>query len=111
MPMRWACYLPEHLEVSDFAKQNPAAKPVTLSFARYPKVVLVVAQPGLCDALVAAGKPIIPVLIEPLTDWLKGTMVGYRLLSVNGYPVGEPYGLQESAALDGHAPTLEELFR
>lgn len=109
--MRWGCYLPEHLEVSDFTKQNPAAKPVTLSFARYPNVVLVVAQPGLCDALGAANKPIIPVLIEPLRDSSKERWLGYRLLSVNGYSVGEPYGLQESAALDGHAPSLEELLR
>lgn len=107
--MFWECGIPEHFEISDFVRNNPAAKPVTLHFARFPNVVDIEAQPGLCDALKAAGKRVIPVVFDPIKN-PNGKMAGYNILSVNGYPVGSPYS-QENGALDGHPPSLEELLR
>lgn len=107
--MFWECGLPEHFEISDFVRKNPAAKPVTLHFARYPNVVDIEAQPGLCDALKAAGKRVIPVVIDPI-EYPGGKITGYNILSVNGYAVGSPYS-QENGVLEGKAPPLEELLR
>lgn len=107
--MLWECGLPDHFEVSDFVRKNPAAKPVTLHFARYPNVIDIEAQPGLCDALKAGGKRLIPVVIAPIES-PSGKMAGYNILSVNGYSVGSPYS-QENGVLEGNAPPLEELLR
>lgn len=112
--MRWECGLPEGFDVSDFVRKDPAAKPVTLHFARYPNVVNIVAQPGLCDALTAAGKPVIPVAINPLRGEDGKMAGGYNILSVDGHPVGGPY-LLETGVLGGfnggNEPPLEELLR
>ena len=82
---------------------------MTLHFARYPNVVDIEAQPGLCDALKAAGKRVIPVVINPI-EYPDGKVAGYDILYVNGYAVGGPYSL-ENGVLEGDAPTLEELLR
>jgi hypothetical protein len=107
--MLWECGLPEHFGISDFVKNNPAAKPVTLHFARYPNIVDIEAQPGLCDALKTAGKRVVPVTIQPI-GVSGGKFDGYNILSVNSYPVGSPYSL-ENGNLGGYAPPLEELLR
>lgn len=108
--MLWECGLPEHFELSDFVQRNPAAKPVTLHFARHPSVVQIEAQPGLCDALKAAGKPVVPVIIAPIGQ-TNGPIDGYNLLSVNGYPVGSPYSQESGNLAGGRTPSLEELLR
>ena len=108
--MRWECALPDHFEVSDFVRQDPAAKPVTLHFARYPGMVQIEAQPGLCDALKAAGKPVVPAIIAPLRQ-SNGHIDGYNLLSVDGYAVGSPYSQGNGNLAGGRAPSLEDLLR
>jgi len=107
--MLWECGLPEHFDVSDFVRNNPAAKPVTLHFARYPNIVNIEAQPGLCDALQAAGKRVIPVAIQPIGEPF-GKISGYSILYVDGHDVRGTYSL-ENGNLGGYAPPLDELLR
>jgi hypothetical protein len=107
--MLWECGLPEHFDVSEFVRKNPAAKPVTLRFARYPNIVNIDAQPGLCDALKAAGKRVVPAVVLPIGEPF-GKITGYDIQSVNGYDVRGPYYL-ENGNLGGYAPALEELLR
>lgn len=105
--MLWECGLPEHFDVSDFVRNNREAKPVTLHFARYPNIVNIEAQPGLCDALTASGKREISVAIQPIGH---PKIAGYSILYVDGHDVRGPYSL-ENGNLGGYAPPLEELLR
>src|SRR5580698_5657203 len=104
--MFWECGLPEHFDVSEFVRKDPAAKPVTLRFVRHPNVFQIETQPGLCDALKAAGKREIPVVFDPIGEPFQ-KVAGYNILTVNGYRVGGPYEQGNGAV--GEAPTLEEL--
>ncbi len=95
---------------SDYAKQNPAAKPVTLRFSRYPNELILDNTPGLCDALTASGHTEVPVVIQPFADSF-GKYSGYRVVTIDGHEPGGGYGGGTSRIGDTPNPSLDELLR
>ncbi len=106
--MYWECGLPHGFEPGPFYKLNPGNKPVTLHFVRYPNIAQIEDEPGLCDALKAAGKPVVQVVFVGTADWLSGRISGYTTRSVNGYVIDHS---GPNMNLGGRAPTLNELLQ
>lgn len=109
--MTWVCGFPEHQDTrSDYAKKDPAAKPVILYFSRYPNEFIQDNTPGLCDALTAAKHSEVPVVIEPFADSF-GKYSGYRVVAIDGHMPGGGYGGGNGRIGNDPNPSLEELLR
>jgi hypothetical protein len=109
--MIWFCGFPEHGDSrSDYAKQDPAAKPVIFYFSRYPNEFIQDNTPGLCDALTAAKHSEVPVVIQPFAN-LSGKYVGYRVITIDGHMPGSGYGGGNGMIGNDPNPSLEELLR
>jgi hypothetical protein len=109
--MTWACGSPEHMDSSsEFAHQNPAAKPVTLYFSRYPNEIILDNTPGLCDALTVAKHTEVPVVIQPIAN-LFGKYTGYTVLTIDGHTPDGRYGGANDRIGNDANPSLEELLR
>ncbi len=79
-----ACGFPEYQDSrSEYAKQNPAAKPVILYFSRYPNELIQDNTPGLCDALTAARHSEVPVVVQPFGYFGRYTV--FRVVSIDGH--------------------------
>jgi hypothetical protein len=108
--MTWACGFPEHLDSrSDYAKQDPAAKPVILYFSRYRNEFIQDNTPRLCDALTAAKHSEVPVLIQPFADSF-GKYTGYRVVTIDGHMPGGGYGGGNGRIGNEPNPSLEQLL-
>ncbi len=116
--MTWTCgfpepaWLPKHTldSRSDYAKQNPSAKPVVLYFTRYPNEFMQDNTPGLCDALTSAKHTEVPVVIQPFADF-SGKYTGYRVVTIDGHIPGGGYGGDNGRIGNDPNPSLEELLR
>jgi hypothetical protein len=109
--MTWVCGVDEHMDTrSDYARQNPAAKPVTLAFSRYPNELILDNSPGLCDALKAGGHPLVPVVIQPYAN-SAGRYTGFTVVTIDGHTPAGGYGGGTSRLGDMPNPSLNELLR
>jgi len=109
--MTWACGFPGPADTrSDYAKQDPTAKPVVLYFSRYPNEFIQDNTPGLCDALTAAKHSEVPVVIEPSPNYF-GKYTGYRVVTIDGHMPGSGYGGGNGMIGNDPNPSLEELLR
>ena len=105
--MIWACGFPEHLDSrSDYARQDPNAKPVILYFSRYPNHFIQDNSPGLCDALTVAKRREVPVVIQPLAGYS-----GYTIITIDGHTPAGGYGGDNGRIGNDPNPSLKELLR